>query len=207
MRRLVIVLLALLAISCGPKVFKTKWTKETAPESYTTRFETSKGSFDIKVTRKHSPKAADRFYQLVKHSFFDKGLFYRVYPDFVAQFGTTDATKRTLWQANKVPDEPVLKGNSRGTLSFGRGGPQSRGTDLYINLKENTYLDTINFQKVVGFPSFGKVIKGMEVVTALHSGYGDTTMDTLNLMYSNKPAFIKRFPSLDRIERVFLLED
>ncbi len=206
MRNLIIALLATLAISCGPKIFKTKWTREIAPEVYITRFETSKGVFDVKVTRVHSPKAADRFYQLVNHSFFDNGLFYRVYPHFVAQFGTTDATKLNLWQAIKVPDEPVIKGNRTGALSFGRGGPHSRTTDLYINLKENTYLDTINFQNVIGFPSFGKVIEGMEVVNSLYAGYGDDTMDTLHLMYSNKGEFIKRFPALDSIDRVYLLE-
>ncbi len=73
--------------------------KEIAPKKYTARFETNKGNFDLKVTREPSPKAADRFYQLVKHRYFDNAIFYRVNPGFAAQFGTSDSTKHQRWDA------------------------------------------------------------------------------------------------------------
>jgi len=206
MQKIVISFLIILSLGCSPALFKSKWTKEIAPEVYMTRFETTKGNFDIKVTRKLSPKAADRFYQLVKHRYFDDGMFYRVNPGFVAQFGSTDQTNYRNWNNIKVPDEKVLQGNQKGTLSFGRGGKETRTTDLFINLGDNSRLDTLFYNDVRGFPTFGEVIKGMEVVDSLHSGYADTTMSTLDLMYENKPAFIKKYPKLDLIHKVYLIK-
>ncbi len=206
-KRWTVILGILFFCSCAPKVFKAKWTKEVAPERYTARFETTKGSFDVAVTRKYSPKAADRFYQLVKHHCFDNAIFYRVYPDFVAQFGSSDTITYQKWSSHKVPDEEVVQANKKGTLSFARSGKETRTTDLFINLKDNTHLDTITYEGVTGFPSFGVVTQGMSVVEALHSEHADTTMDTLDLMYSNREAFMDRFPSLDLIEQIRLIQD
>ena len=44
---------------------------EQAPPTYRARFETAKGPFVIEVTREWAPLAADRFYNLVKHKFYD----------------------------------------------------------------------------------------------------------------------------------------
>lgn len=206
MKKIIIALFIVSFIGCSPAIFKAKWTKEIAPKSYTVRFETTKGSFDVKVTREFSPKVADRFYQLVKYRYFDDGMFYRVNPGFVAQFGSTDSTKYNRWNSIRVPDEKVIQGNKRGTLSFGRGGKGTRTTDLFINLSDNFRLDTIFYNDVKGFPTFGEVINGMEIVDSLHSGYADTTMSTLDLMYEDKPAFLKKYPKLDLIEKVYLLK-
>jgi len=88
MRKIGLAFVLTLFIGCSPTIFKSKWTKEISPETYITRFETTKGNFDIEVKRNWSPKAADRFFQLVKYKYFDNSVFYRVVPDFVAQFGT-----------------------------------------------------------------------------------------------------------------------
>ena len=128
MKKSILALFSIIILSCSPTIFKKKWTEEIAPESYTTRFETNKGNFDLKVTRSLSPKAADRFYQLVKHSYFDDVLFYRVNPGFVVQFGSSDSIKRQAWDNVKVPDEKTVQSNTRGTLSFARGGKDTRST-------------------------------------------------------------------------------
>lgn len=206
MKKITLALLIVLFISCGPGIFKSKWTKEIAPEIFVTRFETSKGDFDIEVTRKLSPKAADRFYQLVKRHYFDSVLFYRVNPGFVAQFGSSDSTTYTNWNSFKIPDEKVLQGNDRGTLSFARGGKNTRGTDLFVNLGDNSRLDTLFYNEVRGFPSFGKVINGMNVLDDLYSGYADTTMDHSELMYTDRKSFLKKFPELDVIKKVSFIE-
>lgn len=207
MKKISIAFIVVLFIGCSPALFKSKWVKEIAPETYVVRFETTKGNFDIKVTRKFSPLAADRFYQLVKHQYFDNGLFYRVNPGFVAQFGGSDQTNYRNWNSIKVPDESVVQGNQRGTLSFGRGGKETRTTDLFINLDNNSRLDTIFYNDVRGFPTFGEVINGMKVIDSLHSGYADTTMSTLDLMYENRPEFIQKFPKLDLIQKVYLIKE
>lgn len=131
MKRICAFLLIVFAIGCGPKVFKTEWTKEISPEKYSARFKASKGDFDIEDERRLSPKASDRFYQLIRHNYFDNMLIYFVKPGFVAQFGTSDTLVLKNWSNTKVPDEVVVQGNKRGTLSFAMGGKESRGTDLF----------------------------------------------------------------------------
>lgn len=201
-----IVLITALIFGCSPKTFNIKWTKEIAPENFTTRFETSKGNFDIVVERSLSPKAADRFYQLVKHNFFDNSLFYRVNPGFVAQFGGNDSIAYKKWNSVTVPDEVVKQGNTKGTFSFARGGKGTRTSDLFINLRDNSRLDTLFYNEVRGFPSFGKVTNGMEVVEKLYSGYSDKTMDHFDLMLTNREEFLKKFPDLDVIEKAYLVD-
>ena len=202
-----IALLIVFTFGCSPKTFNIKWTKENAPENYATRFETSKGNFDIAVERRLSPKAADRFYQLVKHNFFDNSLFYRVNPGFVAQFGGNDSIAYKKWNSVKVPDEAVKQGNTKGTFSFARGGKGTRTSDLFINLGDNSRHDTIFYNEVRGFPSFGKITKGMEFVEKLYSGYSDTTMEHFDLMMTNREEFLKKFPELDVIEKAYLIEN
>lgn len=206
MKKIFLFLTFALFINCSPVIFKSKWTKEIAPETFVARFETTKGNFDIEVTRKSSPKAVDRFYQLVKYRFFDGGIFYRVNPNFVAQFGSSDGLTYKNWNDIKVLDEVVIKGNQRGSLSFARGGKESRTTDLFINLSDNSQLDSLMYNEVKGFPSFGNVVQGMHVVDSLYSGYADTTMETLDLMYANRKGFLKNFPKLDLIHKVYLLK-
>jgi peptidyl-prolyl cis-trans isomerase A (cyclophilin A) len=191
--------------SCTKPVFKSKWIAERSPETFITRIETSKGSFDIRVDRYTSPYAADRYYQLVKHHFYDNAIFYRVIPHFVAQFGISDTVTITDWKKNKIPDEAVLKSNTRGTLSFARSGKQTRGSELFFNLVDNPRLDTVNFAGVTGFPAFGDVIRGMEVVDSIYSGYGMKIADKLDTMYTNRPRFLAIFPKLDLIKKVYIV--
>ena len=195
-----------LALSCSSSKFKSSWTKTQAPETFTTKFMTSKGDFEVAVERKLSPKAVDRFYQLVKTRYFDNILFYRVNPGFVAQFGGNDSVIYNAWNRYKIPDEPVMQGNDKGTLSFARGGKESRGTDLFINLRDNHRLDTLDYNGVKGFPTFGKITKGMDVLEALYDGYADTTMSNLDMMYKDVNAFIRQYPKLDTIHKVELIE-
>src|SRR3954465_2785755 len=60
---------------------------EKAPDTYTVKLDTSKGTIEIAVTRAWAPNGADRFYNLVKSGYFDDARFFRVLPGFMAQFG------------------------------------------------------------------------------------------------------------------------
>lgn len=205
--RLLFLLVAVLVFSaCSRSIFKEKWTKDTAPETFTARFETTKGNFDIKIKRELSPAGVDRLYQLVKHGFFDSVVFYRVVPKFVAQFGTADTALEKAWSKFKVADEEVKASNLRGTISYARSGKETRGTVLFINLVDNPRLDTINYNGVKGFPVLGKVVEGMQTVDSLYNGYGGTTMNQLDTMYRNKEAFFKKFPKLDVVKKAYLLK-
>lgn len=199
------VIFVLVLIGCGPAIFRAKWTKEIAPPLFLARFETSKGNFEVEVERRWSPNAADRFFQLVRHRYFDEAFFYRVIPDFVAQFGSGDTTLSKGWSRIAIPDEKVLLGNAKGTLSFARSGRETRSTELYINLMDNHRLDTLDYNGVVGFPAFGKVTKGMDVVQELYSGYAGRSAAKLDLLYRNRADYFEVFPKLDTIRKAYIL--
>lgn len=198
--------MAIMLTGCSKAIFKSKWTTQKSPEKFVARFETSKGAFDVQVNREWSPAAVDRFYQLLKHQFYDNTLFYRVVPNFVAQFGSGDTSINRKWNKFKVPDENVLYSNKKGSISFARAGKETRGNALFINLKDNPRLDTVNYEGVTGFPAFGNVTKGMDVVESLYSGYGDSTMKKPNQYFLNRQLFLKSFPKLDLIHKAYILK-
>jgi peptidyl-prolyl cis-trans isomerase A (cyclophilin A) len=206
MQKLIIVLIILCLTGCSHSTFKAKWTKEKAPASFIARFETSKGNFDIKVIREWSPQASDRVFQLLKYHYFDNTLFYRVVPNFVVQFGNTDTMITKKWEKYSLQDEQVIKSNLKATVSFARAGKDTRAGDLFINLKDNNRLDTLNYENVVGFPVFGSVVKGMEIVEAMYGGYGNKTLDVYDSLSSNRIKYLALFPKLDFIKRAYILK-
>ncbi|CAM3313077.1 Peptidyl-prolyl cis-trans isomerase [Flavobacterium longum] len=206
MMRLAAFCIAMLLAACAKPKFNPDWTKETAPETFTAVFETTKGDFEVTVTRSHSPAAADRFYQLVKYGYFDNALFYRVVEDFVVQFGNTDTIQMNQWRSQKIPDEPVLLSNKKGTISFARDGVESRDLELFINLDDNPKLDTLFYNGVRGFPAFGKVTEGMDVVRSLYQGYGEETMAHYEKMYNDRQGFYRDYPKLDIIRKAAIVK-
>lgn len=199
-------LLAMALAGCHRVYFKEKWIKEKAPEHFSVVFETSKGHIEAAFTREWSPLAVDRVYAQFRHRFYNDILFYRVKPNYVAQFGVDDSVKIKTWDKYKLNDEPVRKANERGTISFARSGKDSRNHDLYINLHNNSpRLDTIGFNGVKGFPVIGMVTKGMEVADSLYSGYGDAVFEKYDILLHNKKAFLQSFPKLDTLKRAAIL--
>jgi cyclophilin family peptidyl-prolyl cis-trans isomerase len=175
------------------------------PDSFVVRFETSRGSFDVMARKAWAPNGADRLYTLVRDRYYDDARFFRVVKDFVAQFGLAADPRRTAaWRVRAIADEPVRHSNLRGTISYARGGPGTRTTQLYINLKDNARLDTLNG---FGFPPVAEVIAGMSVVDSLYSGYGEAarpggrgqgpSQDSINRQGN---AYLTRgFPKLDYV--------
>ncbi len=139
-----------------------------APAEFAVKLETSKGDIVLKVTRAWAPKGADRFFNLVKNGYYDETRFYRVLPKYIAQFGIHgDPATAAAWKAAPIGDDPVVQKNLRGTLVFAKGGPDTRTTNLFFNLKDNAALDRS------GFAPFAAVTEGLEVMDQLHAGYGD----------------------------------
>jgi len=205
-RFLISLFVILLLLSCRPR-FKAIWTQEEAPAIFTARFETTKGNFDIEAKKAWSPAGVNRLYQLIKHNYFNGNAIFRVIPDYVAQFGiNNDSTLTNAWESINVPDEPVLQPNTQGTISFARSGPETRRTNIFINLKSNSpRLDTIYYGKVTGFPVIAKVTSGFEVVESFYDGYGrdlDDKQDSISL-YGN--AYLKKnYPKLDYIFKAYI---
>jgi peptidyl-prolyl cis-trans isomerase A (cyclophilin A) len=171
---------------------------ETAPATYHARFETNKGVFVIAVTREWAPNAADRFYNLVRNGFYDGTRFFRVLDDFMAQFGLNgNPDIQRPWQTAGLKDEPVIQSNLRGYVAFAKESmPNTRFTMVFINFKDNSFLDKD------GFPPFGQVVSGMEVVDKLYSGYGRQNQpDQRRLLREGNAYLLADYPKLDFIRK------
>jgi peptidyl-prolyl cis-trans isomerase A (cyclophilin A) len=171
-----------------------------APSEFRVRVETSRGPFTVLVVRAWAPRGADRFYNLVRHAFYDEARFFRVVPGFVAQFGIHgDPAVSAAWREAAIADDPPQQSNVRGTVVFATAGPNTRTTQVFVNFRDNTRLDRM------GFAPFGKVIEGMEVVDALYSGYGEGPPQGIgprqDLIQKEGNAYLRReFPELDFIK-------
>ena len=179
-----------------------------APEKFKVVFETSKGKFVAEFYRNWAPHGVDRFYYLVKHGYYNGARFFRVIPDFVAQFGMNGNPEITaFWAARTIPDDPVKQSNVRGTVTFAKtNAPNSRSTQLFINLKDNTFLDDM------GFAPIGRVVSGMDVVDRLYSGYGDgpprgNGPSQARIKAEGNKYLIAEFPKLDYIKSTRLIEE
>jgi len=192
---------------CSPKTFKSKWAKEEAPPQFAARFETTDGIFEIEAHREWSPKGVDRLYQLIKHGYFTNIPVYRVVPNFVAQFGGFDTVTNKNWEKTKLPDEPVVKSNLKGTLSFARGGKQTRNHQLFINLADNIRLDTSGTSTagVNGFPVLANVTSGMDVVAKFFS-YNDEPRRNMKRGTDPLIMFKEKYPEMDFIQKAYLLK-
>jgi len=142
--------------------------RATAPDTYRVRFETTQGPFVVEVHRAWAPKGADRFYNLVRAGYYDDVAFFRVISNFMVQFGINgDPRVNAAWREARISDDPVKQSNTRGMVTFATSGPDSRTTQVFVNFKDNSFLDPM------GFAPFGKVVQGMSVVDSLYSGYGE----------------------------------
>ena len=172
-----------------------------APDSYKVHFDTSKGAFILEVNRSWAPLGADRFYTLVKSGFYDGARFFRVLPGFVVQFGiAADPAVSARWRNANLPDDPVSQSNRPGTITFATGGPNTRTTQVFINLADNARLDSS------GFSPFGSVTQGMDVVAQLYSGYGEGAPNGSGPAQPQAEAegnaYLEReFPKLDYIKK------
>ena len=165
-----------------------------APDSFHVSIATSKGDVRVAVYKAWSPHGADRFYRLVSEGFFDDQRFFRVIPQYIAQFGASAKPKdNDRWDDEKIPDDPRIQSNSRGTLSFAAEAPNTRSHQLFFNLKDNPKLDPQNFVPI------GRVVDGMAVLDALYDDYGDTPKYRLVATLGND--YLRRmFPKMDFIK-------
>ncbi|OGC77269.1 MAG: hypothetical protein A2145_04085 [candidate division Zixibacteria bacterium RBG_16_40_9] len=106
---------------------------------------------------KESPITAKNFLELVNKGFYNGLTFHRIVPDFVIQGGDPKGDG-SGGPGYTIQDEKSAQRQVRGTLGMAKSGPNTAGSQFYVNLKDNLRLDD------VGFTAFAKVVKGMEVV-------------------------------------------
>jgi peptidyl-prolyl cis-trans isomerase A (cyclophilin A) len=208
---LLILSAAALVIGCSPspEPAKAPATVEApkgpvrAPDTFQAKFETTKGEFTVEVVRAWAPHGADRFYDLMEHRFFDGARFYRVVKKFLVQFGVSkDPKANQLWGQLKLADDPPRQSNKRGFVAFAQQGPNSRTTQVFINLADNSKMLDKS-----GFVPFGRVVSGMDVVEQLYAGYGDMPPrgegpDAAKYGMMGEEYVERSFPKLDTIRSV-----
>jgi len=177
-----------------------------APDVFKVKFETSQGNFIVEVHRKWSPIGADHFYALVDNKFYDGCRFFRVLDGFMAQFGINgDPKTQKKWRKEVIKDDPVVKSNTRGMITYATGGPNTRTSQLFINYGNNARLDNS------GFSPFGKVVKGMNVVDKLYHKYGEGAPSgngpSQRLIQSRGNKYLNQeFPKLDYIKKARIVK-
>lgn len=168
---------------------------EKAPDLFKVNLDTSKGPVVIEVHRDWAPLGADRFYTLVKTGYLDNARFFRTIPNFMTQFGLAADPKVTArWNGSELSDEPVRQSNVRGMVTFAKAGPNTRTTQMFINIGNgNARLDKD------GFAPFGRVISGIDNVDEFYNEYGDSPVQSLITQQGN--AYLEQaFPKLDYIK-------
>lgn len=149
-----LVSIILLLTSCGGSTMKNK----------TAVFDTSMGKFKVELFTEEMPITAQNFIELAEKGFYDNTKFHRVIEDFMIQGGdplSKDDSMKARWGTGgpgyKIKDEFGDVGNVRGTIAMANSGPNSGGSQFFINVVNNDFLDRKH-------PVFGQVIEGMDVV-------------------------------------------
>jgi cyclophilin family peptidyl-prolyl cis-trans isomerase len=158
LKLILIVVISLFLISCGEgKAINTGGTMKAT-------FETNQGNFEIQLDDR-SPITTNNFIKLAKEGYYDGQRFHRVIPGFMIQGGdplSKDVANKGRWGTGdpgyKIQDEfhPELR-NDRGTISMANAGPNTGGSQFFINVVNNNFLD--NKHAV-----FGHVTSGMDIV-------------------------------------------
>jgi peptidyl-prolyl cis-trans isomerase A (cyclophilin A) len=195
---------AVVIAACGPNAALWEPTPAMlaapAPDSFVVEFVTSEGSFDVTMHREWSPLGVDRVYHLASHDFWAGARFYRVLPDFVAQWGFSgDPTLDSIWEDRGIDDEPTVASNVRGTVSFARGGPETRAYTLFINLVDNERLDEVMAGGVAGYPPVGRITRGEDVVHGFYTGYNQSPPMQDSIARIGNAYLRGEYPQLDSI--------
>jgi peptidyl-prolyl cis-trans isomerase A (cyclophilin A) len=178
----------------APEKAPAKQMPAEAPENFRVKFTTSKGPFIVEVHKAWAPKGAQRFYELIKDKYYDGNRFFRIVPGFIVQFGMSgDPAMGRKWDKN-FPDDPVLQTNRAASLTFATAGPNTRTTQLFINLGSNQGLDG------QGFAPFGMVVEGMSVVQGLNKEYGERP-DQGAIKAQGNAYLNAQFPNMDYIKK------
>ena len=181
------------------------WTRP-APAVSHLRFETSKGVFVLELIREWGPIGADRLYNLARLGYYNNTRFHRVNPNYIVQWGLHgNPAVNAAWKDRYVSDDPPRSNNVRGTYAFshkGPGQPNTRNTQIYINLADNSR------NNVEAFTILGTVVEGITVLDSLYSGYGENSGSGVRqgrqgpLETGGNEYMDRMFPLLDRIRRV-----
>jgi len=154
-------------------------------------------SFTVRVHPEWAPIGAAQFAKLVEQGWYDDCGVFRVVPGFVAQFGLPAKAQPRL---SNIKDDQVKESNKRGKLVFATAGPNTRTSQLFINFKDNGFLDS------QGFAPFAEVIDdGMKVVDQFYAGYGEKPNQG-SITAQGNDYLDPNFPKLSKIKKISKVE-
>jgi cyclophilin family peptidyl-prolyl cis-trans isomerase len=142
---------------------------------------TNHGDIIIQLLDQQTPNTVTNFVKLAKEGFYDGIKFYRVIKDFMIQGGdplTKDDTKMAHWgtggQGYKFDDEITAENdNGVGTISMANAGRNTNGSQFFINLRDNNFLNSKH-------TAFGRVTAGMDIAKLIEgapTGAGDRPLE------------------------------
>jgi cyclophilin family peptidyl-prolyl cis-trans isomerase len=130
-------------------------------------FETNKGNFTLELFEDKAPLTSGNFIKLANQGFYNGLLFHRVIPQFMIQGGCPKGTG-TGGPGYTIKDEFHKElSNLRGTIAMANRGPNTGGSQWFINVVDNCNLDFDKKPYTSAHPVFGKVIEGMDVADAI----------------------------------------
>lgn len=168
-------ILILIALFIGLVVFRKPDPTLMSEKADTVTFVTNMGSIVIELDNKQTPNTAENFAKLAREGFYTGTKFHRIIDGFMIQGGdplTKDASQKDAWGTGgpgyTFEDElSPENSNARGTISMANRGPDTNGSQFFINLVDNGFL---NSKHTV----FGTVTEGMEVVDAIAKSAKDS---------------------------------
>ncbi len=136
----------------------------------TATLHTNKGTITLEFYPQNAPKTVENFIKLAQSGFYDSTKFHRVIRGFMNQGGdplTKDDSQKARWGTGgpgyKFNDEiSSNNSNAAGAVAMANSGPNTQGSQFFINAVDNHNLDQ-------GYTVFGKVVSGMDVVTAINN--------------------------------------
>lgn len=175
-----------------------------APETFRVRLDTTRGAIVIACTRAWAPRGVDRVYTLVTSGYYDDTAFFRVVRGKWAQFGISGRPDTAqAWRTRTIPDDPFVgQSNVKGTVAFAFAVPNGRTTQVFFNLVDNSATHDTE-----PFVVFGRVVEGLDVMDALHDGYGESALGGIRAgkqepLFEQGNAYLRaNFPKLDYIRR------
>ena len=174
--------------------------KEEAPEIFFVCFRVTNKNlnqeekFFMKVEKKLAPIGVNRFYNLIRNKFYHDMRIFRAIKNFVVQFGLNGSAEVSkIWGQAMIKGDSVKASNKKGSVVFAMGqSPDTRTTQVYINLNDNIALDSM------GFAPFAHIVHGMDVVERAFTGYGEAPNQGLINRHGNK-YLDQEFPKLTSI--------
>ncbi len=155
---------------------------------------TSKGDVTIELFTDTMPITAGNFLELIDNGYYNGLHFHRVIQGFMLQGGCPHSSDPNSSRCGtgspgySIADEHLNDArfsNEIGTLSMANSGPNSGGSQFFVNTVHNSFLDWWNTQTPSAHPVFGKVVAGMDVITTIENvetGRGDRPVQPVQII-------------------------